>query len=219
VNLNTLLSWWNLVFALPLVLGLLLGLLVVSTGLAGGDGHGGDHPTGDGHADGHSHDSHVEGQADSPIFRLLNFFGIGQGVPLLVLLPILFVIWGVLGLFVNQVLPVPQLFALSLVVSLLGTAYAGQGLSKLMARIFKDNAQAVSSHTFVGLIGKVIYTVTSTGGVVHIRDKSGNIHRLVVRSLDNETIQPNEEILVVDFDEQARVYEVMPYAKVLEAKK
>lgn len=206
MTLTILLQWWNFIFALPLVLGLLLGLIVVGTGIAGSEGET------DNDADG-------DVDSESPIFRLLNFFGIGQGVPLLVMLPILFVIWGVVGLLLNQILAMPQLFVVTLVISVLTTAYAGQGLSKLMTRIFKDNTQAVSSQSLVGMTGNVVYGVTATGGVVHVRDKSGNIHRVVCRSLESETIDPNEEILVVDFDEKARVYYVMPYGKALEPKK
>jgi membrane protein implicated in regulation of membrane protease activity len=203
MTLTTLLQWWNFTFALPLVLGLLLGLTVVVTGVAGSEGET---------------DNDVDGAVDteSPIFRLLSFFGIGQGVPLLIMLPILFVIWGVAGLLFNQLLAMPQLFVVTFLLSLLTTAYAGQGLSKLMRRIFKDTSQAVSSESLIGMIGNVVYAVTSTGGVVHVKDKSGNIHRVVCRSLEQEAIQPNEQILVVDFDGKERVYHVMPYAKALE---
>lgn len=205
MTLTTLLQWWNFIFALPLILGLLLGLIVVATGVAGSEG---------------DTDNAADGDVDSesPIFRILNFFGIGQGVPLLVMLPILFVIWGVVGLLFNQLLAMPQLFVITLVISLLTTAYAGQGLSKLMKRIFKDVSQTVDSESLVGMMGSVVYAVTATGGVVHVRDKSGNIHRVVCKSLESETIEPNEEILVVDFDDKARVYYVMPYAKALEPK-
>jgi membrane protein implicated in regulation of membrane protease activity len=198
MTLTALLQWWNFIFALPLVLGLLLGLIVVMTCVAGSDGGDTD--------------------ADAPVFRLLNFFGLGQGVPLLIMLPILFVTWGVVGLLFNQLLAMPQLFIVSLLIGLLTTAYAGQGLSKLMARVFKDTTQAVSSESLLGMMGSVVYAVTATGGVVHVKDKSGNIHRIVCRSLEGETIQPNEEILIVDFDEKARVYYVTPYAKALEPK-
>jgi membrane protein implicated in regulation of membrane protease activity len=203
MTLTTLLQWWNFIFALPLALGLLLGLIIVMTGVAGSDSEADDT---DGDVD------------DSPIFRLLNFFGLGQGVPLLVMLPILFVVWGVVGLLFNQLLAMPQLFVITLVISLLTTAYAGQGLSKLVARVFKDTTESVTSQSLVGMTGSVIYAVTNVGGVVHVRDKGGNIHRVVCRSLEPETIEPNEEILVVDFDEKARVYYVMPYAKALEPK-
>jgi membrane protein implicated in regulation of membrane protease activity len=198
MTLTSLLQWWNFIFALPLVLGLLLGLIVVMTGVAGSDGGDTD--------------------ADASVFRLLNFFGLGQGVPLLIMLPILFVTWGVVGLLFNQLLVMPQLFIVSLLIGLLTTAYAGQGLSKLMARVFKDTTQAVSSESLVGMMGSVVYAVTATGGVVHVKDKSGNIHRIVCRSLEGETMQPNEEVLIVDFDEKSRVYYVMPYAKALEPK-
>lgn len=206
MTLTTILQWWNFIFALPLVLGLLLGLIVVATGVAGSEGDT------DNDADG-------DVDSDSPIFRVLNFFGIGQGVPLLIMLPILFVIWGVVGLLFNQLLAMPQLFVVTLLMSLLTTAYAGQGLSKLMRRIFKDTSQTVSSESLVGMMGSVVYAVSATGGVVHVRDKSGNIHRVVCKSLESETIEPNEEILVVDFDDKSRVYYVMPYAKALEPKK
>jgi membrane protein implicated in regulation of membrane protease activity len=203
MTLTALFQWWNFIFALPLVLGLLLGLVVVTTGLAGGDGET-------------DNDSDGDVNTESPLFRILNSFGIGEGVPLLVMLPILFVIWGVVGLLFNQLLAVPRFLLVSILISLLATAYAGQGLSKLMKRIFKDTSQAVDSKSLVGTTGSVVYAVTPTGGVVHVRDKSGNIHRVVCRSLEGETIQPNEQILVVDFDDKARVYYVMTYAKALE---
>jgi membrane protein implicated in regulation of membrane protease activity len=205
MTLTALLQWWNFIFALPLVLGLLLGLVVVMTGVAGSDGDT-------------DHDADGDVDTESPIFRLLNFFGIGQGVPLLVMLPILFVVWGVVGLLFNQLLAMPQLFTVTLVISVLTTAYGGQGLSKLMRRIFKDTSQTVDSQSLVGMTGSVVYAVTPTGGVVHVRDKGGNIHRVVCRGLEPGIIEPQEEILVVDFDDKARVYYVMPYAKALEPK-
>lgn len=195
----SLLEWWNFIFLLPLALGLVFGVAVVVSGIGGeADGieEAADKLEGDG-AD----------EADGP--WLLSFFGFGQGVPLSLLLPALLIVGGAVGLVLNSLL-YPRLANAALLaltssaLSVLASGLVGQGLSRALAPLFGAGPLAYKGG-FVGQFGKSVYTVSERGGVVHVKDASGSIHRVSARSLSG-AIAPGRAVRLVAYDARSRSY-------------
>jgi Protein of unknown function (DUF1449) len=204
-----LLEWWNFLFAAPLVAGVVFAVIVVFTGL-GGEGHHGD---GDAHAghgdssefahtDGHGSDGDASSH-DQP-FDLLGWFGIGRGVSLSVMLPVLLASWGLSGLVLNQlfapVLRTPNLYApLAALGALLGAAFVGRNFARAFRR-FSDSNRKTSVHTgeLVGCRGTAVFEIDASGGAANIRDPFGNIHRVSART-NGERIEANSSITVQAF--------------------
>jgi membrane protein implicated in regulation of membrane protease activity len=209
--LAQLLEWWNFIFFLPLVLGLLLGLLLVFTGLGAALELG---ETGGDAGD-------AEGEQTSGGSRVLSFFGIGRGVPLMIMLPILLVVWGVSGLLLNRVLDFEATWwmlppALSL--SLLITAFVGQGLARTMSTLFDEPSGAVTNRQLVGQVGRAVHEITAEGGVAHVRDMHGHVHRLVCRvDPGHAPIPARTPVQVVRFLPEERTYHVEPYERGVQA--
>jgi len=216
-----LLEWWNFMFLLPIVSGLVLAFALSLTGAVGesGDAGGeladGDGEFGDADADAEfADDGHGSEHSASAIGQVLGFFGLGQGIPLSVMLPILFLSQGLSGILLNRILakflPVPAIFApISLAISILLAALIGQGLAKAMKPLFIGKSSSVTSKGLVGSLGKVIYAVSPTGGVVHVKDRYGNIHRLSCRGYpDSKKISPGSEVLVLEYLPEKGIYYV-----------
>lgn len=242
MSLSALLEWWNFIFALPLAVGALLLLGLALSGMidSGGDhahsnGHtdahaDASHATADAHAD-HgdantdtgdsdhapaktlsSHDHHAG--AEKPLwFKFLNLFGIGMGLPISMALPLLMMIWGVVGLMSNGVLSSllqrPALYApISGVVALLTMALVGRTVGLTIRRILRDEESSiVDKHSLVGATGRAVYEITHEGGVAHVRDRYGNLHRIVCRAAPSEPAIPaNTPILVVRYDEATHLH-------------
>jgi len=204
-----LLEWWNFMFILPLVTGLVLAFALALTGAVGefGDADGDI-------ADADADDADGAGNLSSAVGQVLGFFGLSQGVPLSVMLPILFVSQGLAGILLNRVLsvflPLAIIFApISLALSILLAAIIGQSLVKTMRRLFISKTSSVTSKGLVGSLGKVVYAVSPTGGVVHVKDRYGNIHRLTCRTYpDSQTIKSGLEVLVLEYLPKQGIYYV-----------
>jgi hypothetical protein len=119
-----LLEWWNFMFLVPLASGLLLGLGVAVTGFGAGGGEVEAAP------------DLADNGPDAP--ALTGFFGLSQGIPLSIMLPILLVFSGLSGLLLNSFLS-PRLSPVVFVpLSLLGSLLLGgpgaQGVACLLRR-------------------------------------------------------------------------------------
>lgn len=200
--LAQLFEWWNFIFFLPLVVGLFLGVLLAFTGL--------------GVAPEFAEAGDAEIEHASAALKVLSFFGIGRGVPLMIMLPILFVVWGVSGLLLNRVLGfggttwwmLPPALSLSLII----TACVGQGVAYVMNRLFRSTSGAATGQQLVGQLGHAVYEITAEGGVVHVRDVHGSVHRLVCRIHPEQAVIPaNTPVKVVAFSPEERTYHVEPY--------
>jgi len=219
-----LLEWWNFMFILPIVSGLVLAFALSLTGAVGesGDADGefgefgnADGDFGDANTDAEfGDDGHGSEHSTSAIGQVLGFFGLGQGIPLSVMLPILFLSQGLSGILLNRVLagflPLPAIFApISLAISILLAAIIGQGLGKAMRPLFVGKSSSITSKDLLGSLGKVVYTVSPTGGVVHVKDRYGNIHRLSCRGYPNsKKISPGSEVLVLEYLPKKGIYYV-----------
>lgn len=271
MSLANLLEWWNIIFALPLAVGLFLMAVVALSGLADialehgadshdsiGDAHGdaphdmGDvahaeatHEVGDAahaeahhevgevsHAEGsdaaqgaahsdegaHPHTGHAEGKETPLIWKALQLFGIGMGLPITLAIPILLVLWGGVGLIANQALQpllrLPALFVpLSAALSLMAMMFTGRTAARLAQRLLNTRRPtAVRRGGLIGCEGYAVYTITEEGGVAQVRDPFGNRHRIVCRTLPGAApIPPDTPILVARYIEEERLYLVEPH--------
>lgn len=243
--MTSLLEWWNFMFLLPLLSGLLLGVGIVASGamadLGDADADFGDTDLADADfgdvdladasigeldafdgdfssSDASSLDADLsEAEASDVFAQILSFFGIGQGLPLSVMLPILLVTGGLSGLLLNgllaRFLASAYLFApLSFVASIVTSAFTGQLVAKSLASVLKAKPTAISTGGLIGLTGKAVYTISSTGGVAHIKDPYGNIHRISCFAEIEQSIAANQTIRVIAFDAKRRSYLVEPAA-------
>ena len=159
-----------------------------------------------------SHDDHAA--AEKPLWlKALNLFGIGMGLPVSMAVPLLMMVWGAVGLIANRVLepllPAPALFApLSMGVALITMAFTGRTAGLIIRRVLRDEAPPiVDKYGLVGSTGRAVYEITPEGGVAHVRDRYGNLHRIVCRAAPGEpTIPADTPILVARYDEQTHLY-------------
>jgi hypothetical protein len=159
-----------------------------------------------------SHDDHAA--AEKPLWlKALNLFGIGMGLPLSMAVPLLMMVWGAVGLIANRILEpllqLPVLFApLSMGVALLTMAFTGRTAGLIIRRVLRDEAPPiVDKYGLVGSTGRAVYEITPEGGVAHVRDRYGNLHRIVCRAMPGEpNIPADTPILVARYDEQTHLY-------------
>ncbi|MCS7207958.1 MAG: YqiJ family protein [Fimbriimonadales bacterium] len=160
----------------------------------------------------HSHDHDAD--AEKPLWlKILNLFGIGIGLPISMALPLLMMIWGAVGLIGNgifgPILKVPALYVpLSGLVALVSMALIGRTAGLTIRRILREEAPPiVDKYGLVGATGRAVYEITNEGGVAHVRDRYGNLHRIVCRAAPGEpTIPADTPILVARYDEHAHLY-------------
>jgi len=201
-------SWWNVpylvavgvasAFAMLQASGL-LGLLASGDGAAGGDA--------DGEADGGDTDGEADGDAGEGDHAglghtLLAAVGVGA-VPLSIVWQTFAVAFGVTGLVVHLLAGVASLQALAWSAPLATAAafVATRTVTRPLARALASKAaQATTRDELVGATGVVISTrVDARFGEVRLRDKTGHVLRLVVRTHD-EPIVEGREVVVVDHD-------------------
>ncbi len=219
----SLMEWWNFIFALPLAVGLLLGVLFVLTGFIDtGDLSGGDHTDahgGDAHAGGEHHAETTDGSDDHhSLLDFVKVFGIGTGVPITVLLPTLMMVWGLVGLGMNQLLQpllkLPALYApLSAGLAIGGMALFGQFAGALARRLgLFDTTRAPTRHDLVGCSGHAVYSITETEGTANIKSHTGDILRVSCRTAPGQPpIPAGTELLVIGYNEAEGDYIVEPH--------
>jgi membrane protein implicated in regulation of membrane protease activity len=92
----------------------------------------------------------------------------------------------------------------TLLFSVLGTRLFALGFGKIF-RPFET--AAVKKDALSGRTGKVVYTVDSDSGTIHVRDTHGTLHRVRARS-QYGALETGTEIVVLGYDPQQQVYEV-----------
>lgn len=223
--MSYLLEWHNFIFALPLAVGLLLSAGIVFSGFGASvdashsDGHGsndapehaGHETTDPAHQGDHSHDQH-----GSLLGTVGGWFGLGKGASLTLLLPILLATWGLVGLLVNTALSswlAPAIFfPIAAILGLLGAGLAGNGVASVVQSLLRQQGRNVRQQDLVGCGGRAAFRIDTSGGAANIRDKTGNIHRVVCKTLPGEAaIETGTEILVVDFDPKQGTYYVQAH--------
>ncbi len=202
------LEWWNFLFVAPLGAGIILAVLVVLSGAFSSEGGGHGHGDAADAADTADHDGHFDGDhGDSDggkSFDLLGWFGIGRGVSISVMLPILLSAWGLTGFLFNLMLEptlrFPQLFAVvSVLGAFLGSSFVGRQFAQNFIRFADQNRKTnIQSSELVGCFGSSVFEISKDGGAANIKDPFGNIHRVSVISR-GETIQANIAVRVLEY--------------------
>jgi hypothetical protein len=200
------LEWWNFMFLAPLLAGVAMAVLVVITG--GFDS--GHHADGSDADDGSSHSDHADdigdGDADGDDnhgFDLLGWFGIGKGVSLSLMLPVLLCTFGLAGLTLDVALePVLRLPALYAPIAALGAVFAaslaGRNFAKAFIKFSDVNRKTSikSGADMVGCMGSAVFSINAVGGAANIKDRFGNIHRVVAKT-QGSSIAPNASVKVI----------------------
>lgn len=238
MSLSWLFTWWNAVYALPLafVLVFLAITSIVSLVMGGlgelSQGAEADHDVDLGHdvehdldvdADvevehdldtefehGHSHTAGSHPHADpGPMMLALLALGVGKA-PLILLLQVLLLFYGLIGVGLHYALGVtgPGALLWSLPVTLLFSVLGTRLFATVIGKIFRPLETAVvKSDELAGRTGKVVYTVDEDSGTVHIKDVHGTLHRVRARSRHG-VLESGTEIIVLGYDPQHQVYEV-----------
>ncbi|MCX7601507.1 MAG: DUF1449 family protein [Meiothermus sp.] len=217
------LEWHNFIFALPLAVGLLLSVGVVFSGLGGSaeapsseaQGSPDAHSTGE---DG-GHETPPDAPAyggPNPLGTVGSWFGLGKGASLALLLPILLSTWGLVGLLVNAALdawlPPAVFFPIAAALGLLAAGLAGNGVASVVQGLMGQQGRNVRKQDLVGCGGRAAFRIDVHGGAANVRDKTGNIHRVLCKPLPGEPpLETGSELLVVDFDPQKGIYYVQAH--------
>lgn len=197
------LEWQNLVFVLAL---LLAGVLVLGAalGLVGADAEAELDVDADADAD-------VDGDHDLPA-AALALLGVGRA-PLSLLLITLLVAFGATGICLNLLLE-PWLGSPLArgVLAVLGAGsasmLAGGAMSRLFARFVPGlESYATEAHDVIGVTGVAEMRITGRFGVARVSDRTGTPLQLRCRAHATE-IPKGSEIVVVDFDDERRIYTV-----------
>jgi hypothetical protein len=204
--LGNLLEWYNFIFALPLAVGLILSLSIAFSGL-GHSADAGDH----GHANGdHAH------EVSSPLEKLGGAFGFGRGLSPTLLLPILLSAWGLVGLRANGIfgtfLPPSVYFLASALLGLVGAALIGNLTSRGFARVFNSSPPTTNQRNLVGSAGRAVFRIDANNGVANVKDKQGNVFRVVCKTLPGEAaLEAGSAIQIVDLDPEKGMYFVQAH--------
>ncbi len=186
------LEWQNFLFLAPLLAGLVMAVLVVATGAIGD----GDAPDVDDMSD--ADEAHG--------FDVLGWFGIGKGVPISLLLPMLLCSFGLVGITLNVLILEPVLRN-SLVyapIAALGGLFATSIIGRTFAKGFNKFTDAnrktavKSSKDFIGCFGTTAFEVDSSQGAANIKDAFGNVHRVSVRALKRIAANVAIQVLSVE---------------------
>lgn len=215
-------SWHNLIYYISIAFGLVVGL-----GSAFG-GHGGDT---DGDADGDvGHD--VDGDADhdadaghdashsievagqvmprrASVGRLvLRLLGVGKA-PIAVLLMTFFLVYGLIGIILNQLLAKTMsnglgLISMSLtfVIALVLTRFIAGAIHRVMPTF---ETYSVTSKDLVGRMGTLILPADAKKGTAQVHDHEGNIHQIACRT-DGPAIPKGTSILIVQYVAEGDTY-------------
>jgi membrane protein implicated in regulation of membrane protease activity len=215
--LEELLAWYNLVFYLPLALGVLLviGLALGAAepshdlghdaGGGGGDAHGG--ADGDAHDAGHDAPGHGGGS-----HSLLSLLGFGR-VPVMILATTMCLVFGGVGVILNTgltaVVSAPRLMVWgSLAGSTIATLVLTGFLSRLLARLMPSaETDSMSKEDLIGCTGTLVLSADERGGLVQVI-RGGDVYQVPCRS--SSPLPKGASVLVTDYDAEQKVYGVCP---------
>lgn len=139
----------------------------------------------------------------------LMFLGVGRA-PMMMVLQVLLLLWGVIGTLLHLALGVtgPASLLWSAPVTLCLSMVGTRSFAQLFARLFKPHETAsLKRGQIVGRTGRVVFPVTEGEGTVHVRDQHGTLHRLRARAAHG-SLETGDEIIVLGYDPDQKVYRV-----------
>lgn len=231
MSINDLLQWWNLIYAVPLVVSLVWIVATIASGTDSGADHGGHDFGHDGHADvaadghgDHLGDSHSDGQDSShgegdhhhavTGDKLLVLLGLNR-VPVTLIIGVFMLFWGAFGLVLNRALegslryPAVYIWP-SMLVTLVLTIVLTRITAAVVARVMPGTESYATRRTgLIGLLGHAVYKVTESSGTVNVKDTYGTVHRVQAKTEpEADPLGSGVEVIIVDFDEEDRRYVV-----------
>ncbi len=231
--MDTVLLWQNLVFEIPLLLGIVLALGVAAGGGHDSAGHDIGHDSGLGHSLG-GHDAHhdhdhdddhnqlkhlrpdlapqVRGARTSLPRGLLVILGIGK-VPITVSLMLLMLVFGAAGYCGNKVLTESGMsIEVGVWISLVGAGALSLLIHRLIAgfvaRILPTTeTYALTADQLVGCCGIVTLSVDENYGQAQVRDLRGDLQQIGCKTT-NGALTKGSPILIQSYDSLRRIYTV-----------
>ncbi|MGN6369098.1 MAG: hypothetical protein ACTHN5_12625 [Phycisphaerae bacterium] len=231
MTLDLLFAWWNLIYVVPFGLALIYLGLYVFTGLTFGEGDAevdheiavehdvdadGDHDVWQDAGDAHEQ-SMDGGGSSSALMSALSLLGVGR-VPLSLALMILLILWGVIGLAINQGLM--GLLGATAVVGLISvpvTAGISVAVTGLIARVLgrvmpTSETYARKRGALVGCVGEALYGIDAAFGLVSVREPDGDLFQVECRTAAGEPgIAKGTKVVLFKYDAEKAVFYVAPF--------
>lgn len=230
MTVNWLLAWWNAIYTLPLAVVLVFLSVTSIVSLAGGAFGGGSDQDAEVNPDhevevdqdvdvdhdldtDHDIEGDLDGDGDHDFHDVMlgALAALGAGrMPLLMLLQVLLLFWGLTGTLLHQAAGAagPGVLLWSIPVSLVVSAVGTRGIAQAFGRFLrKVETRAVAQSAIVGRSGRVVYAVTRDEGTVSVTDEHGTLHRVRARTGQGR-LDSGEEIVIIGYDPLTRLYEV-----------
>ena len=213
--METLTAWYNVVFLIPVAIGLVLALgtlLGIGDADMDIDGDVGMDADTDYEKSGNPLDMPPKA-SPSLLMRLLSALGFGK-VPLTLLLMIGMLMFGLAGFTATQFLA-PVFAGETLVMGLCSVAVAftvTTATTGRLARVINRVAPTSTSHgiksgDLVGHTGRLIIRANAEHGVAHVYDRYDNLQKVHCRTEKGE-LPIGTEVLVLDYDSETDTYTV-----------
>jgi hypothetical protein len=203
VDMGSVFAWHNVIFYIPLAVGLLL-ILGSAFGVH-------DHDAG--HAGGHhdaAHDASHDHGPDSLFARGFAMLGVGR-VPITIVLMITSLYFGGLGITLNTLLAssglAPWLYGpISIAGAFVGMVVLGGATARLIHRhLPTSETYSLSVHHFAGCRGTLLLPADASSGYAQIKDPEGNVHNIRCHTTAG-TLPKGAAILVVEYDEETKAF-------------
>jgi len=224
-------DWYNIIFLIPLAIGLLM-ILGSALGVLGhGDvGHDLGHDLGHDaeHDVGHDTEHDSENEAGSGhagaldlnagtlhgLSWALSFLGVGR-VPFTVLLMVCALIFGGAGMCMNYLLgpvisKVPAMAILSIGVAFAAMIFLTGAIARIVSRLMPSTETYIASpKDLLGKTGTIIVETNTQNGFAHVLDQFKNLQQIGCRTTEG-TLPIGTEIVVIERREED-VYIVEPF--------
>ncbi len=219
--MDFLLAWYNLIFLLPILMGIVAALAATSgLGIEAGDSDSSGVETEseashgcDTDSDTDTPDHAVEVHSDGNLFeRALSLLGVGR-VPLSIVITVSSLTFGVTGILLNSLLlslvKIPTLIAGvsvlgSFTVMFLITGALSRWLSKILPSV---ESYGISHSGLEGRVGTLVLAANTEFGVVHVVDEYHQLHRIQCKTFKG-TIPEGTEVIIIKYEESEKVYYV-----------
>ena len=154
-------------------------------------------------------DTETQHRSFDSIFRFLN----AGSIPLIVVLMLLFAIWGITGLLANVLLDVsekPERVWISCGVSLFCCFFGTRYISIALLKLFPRREKTISDVQLLGLSGRVISgQITTTFGTARLRVPNGPELTVSCRAKSDEPPPvKGDTVILMDYDDTKRIFDV-----------
>jgi len=218
VTLDRVLQWWNLLYILPLLMGIIYLGLYISTGLTFGEADLDADASGavDHGLDGEPAPDHHLTNNTNFSFEILSWLS-ARKVPMSLMLMIFVFCWSAIGLSVNRFLETIWMPGLliplaSIPLALLGGALITRKMSSVVGRFIPmDETSAKSKRALVGCTGEAITNIDQKFGLVQVRCGNGDLFQVPCRVAgDGKAISKGSLVLLADYNDKEAYFHVIP---------